>query len=165
MKILFLNIIITTCLYTFSHPIHVTVVNIEPNAKNALFEVSFKIFTDDLELAIFQHSNKNIGLTQNKPIQNIEHYLKNYINDNFKIILNGKKISFNKIIFVKYTIIEDATWIYLNFKISSKIYALEIYNNLLNDLYPDMTNLLIINWGNSEKVYTFAKNKTLIKIL
>lgn len=147
-----------------SHPVHITVTNIEPNVSKACFEVSIKIFTDDLEAAIAQELKSNIGLIANNPLKNISEIFLQYIDKHFAIIINNKKIPLSKIKFIKYTIVENATWLYFEYKISNKIQQLSIYNDLLNHLYPDMTNLVIINWNNYEQGLTFTKSKTTITI-
>lgn len=149
-------------LYFFgsAHPVHITITNIEPNASNACFDVAIKIFTDDLEHGIVQQLNKNIGLIAKNPSDDIHKLFLSYINTNFKIIINNKPIEASKIKFVKYTIVDDATWLYFEYKIPSKITKITIYNNLLNHLYPDMTNLVIIKWNQQEQGLTFTKNIT-----
>lgn len=147
-----------------AHPVHITVVNIEPNASKAVFEVSFKIFTDDLEQAVLLHTGININLTQNKPIQNVNELLHNYVTSKFSIIINDKSIPPQKIKVVNYSIVNDATWIYVEFPIANKIKTLTIQNDLLNHLYPDMTNLVIINWGNKQQGLTFTKHQTKLQV-
>lgn len=151
------------CSLTFSlpaHPVHITITNIEPNASKACFDVAIKVFTDDLEHGMVQQLNKNIGLVAESPSSDINELFLSYINNHFKILINGKAIASSKIKFIKYSIVEDATWLYFEFKIPSKIDQLSIYNNLLNHLYPDMTNLVIIKWNQQEQGLTFTKNKT-----
>ncbi len=145
---------------SFAHPIHITVTNIEPNASKACFEVSIKVFTDDLEHAISLQLKENIGLLNNKPSLNIAELFLQYINDEFKILVNSKEIHKSKVQFIKYTVIDNTTWLYFEFKIPSKIEQISIYNNLLNQLYPDMTNLVIIKWKQDEQGLTFTKNST-----
>ena len=163
-RILVSLLIINFFSFTHAHPVHITVVNIEPNITKAVFEVSFKIFTDDFEAAVFQKSGIHIGLTQNKPHSQCSELMKDYLVHEFNLYINDKAIPHNKIRFIKYSVVEDATWVYMEFQIPWKIKNLSIYNNLLNSLYPDMTNLVIINWGNSEQGFTFTKNNTTQKI-
>ncbi|MGQ9846321.1 MAG: DUF6702 family protein [Bacteroidales bacterium] len=146
--------------FGMAHPVHITITNIEPNASNTYFDVAIKIFTDDLEHGIAQQLNKNIGLIAKNPCKDIHKLFLSYINNNFKIIINNKPIEISKIKFVKYSIVDDATWLYFKYKIPSKIKKITIYNNLLNHLYPDMTNLVIIKWNQQEQGLMFSKNKT-----
>lgn len=160
MKFIIKLVFIILTINTFAHPVHITVTNIEPNVSKACFEVAIKIFTDDLEHGIVQQLNKNVGLLAQSPIKNINELFLSYINLNFKIKINGKAITEPRIKFIKYTIVDDATWLYFEFKIPSKINQISIYNNLLNNLYPDMTNLVIIKWNQQEQGLSFTKNKT-----
>lgn len=164
MKRLVLILFIFQLMCAYSHPVHVTVINIEPNAQKAVFEVSCKIFTDDLEQAVLQHTGVNVRLTQNNPIQNINELLHKYVTSKFSIIINDKNIPPQKIKLVNYSIVNDATWIYLEFPITNKIKTLAIQNDLLNHLHPDMTNLVIINWGNQQQGLTFTKHQTKLAV-
>jgi len=161
MKALY-NILILCLLPLFikAHPVHITVTNIEPNTIKACFEVSIKIFTDDLEQAIAQQLNKNIGLLAQQPSPDINKLFLSYINDHFKIKINDQYIHPSKVKFIKYSVVENATWLYFEFKIPNKINHISLYNNLLNHLYPDMTNLVIIKWNQQEQGLTFTKSQT-----
>jgi hypothetical protein len=149
----------------WSHPVHITITNIEPDAQKGVFEVSIKVFTDDLEHAILQQSQKNIGFIKNTPSMDSEKLILQYINTQFQILINNKPISSSKVKLTKYSNVENATWLYLEFRIPSKIQQLSIVNNLLNHLYPDMTNLVIIKWNENEQGLTFTKSKTKIDII
>ncbi|HNV96563.1 MAG TPA: hypothetical protein PKG63_08820 [Bacteroidales bacterium] len=166
MKRVFIYLIFCTLtLHALAHPVHITITNIEPNASKACFEVAIKVFTDDLEHGIVQQLNKNIGLIAKSPSSDINELFLLYINNHFKILINGKAITSSKIKFIKYSIVDDATWLYFEYKISSKINQLSVYNDLLNHLYPDMTNLVIIKWNQQEQGLTFTKNKTELSVL
>ncbi len=147
-----------------AHPVHVTVTNIEYNASKNIFEVSIKIFTDDLEHAVYLKEQKEIGLIKNSPVTEVEAYLLRYVYEQFQLFINNKPIALSNVKLTKYTSVENATWLYMEFNVPSKIKQLSIQNNLLNELFPDMTNLVIIHWNNNEQGLTFTKNKTRIDI-
>lgn len=160
MKQFFIILIFNVLTLNFiANPFHITITNIELNPSKACFEVCIKIFTDDLELAISQQLKENIGLINNQPASNIAELFLQYIHNEFKIFVNSKEIQKSKVKFIKYKVIDNATWLYFEFKIPSKIKQISIYNNLLNQIYPDMNNLVIIKWQQNEHGLTFTKNK------
>ncbi len=163
-RIIIYLIFFTLTITGFAHPVHITVTNIEPNTQKGVFEVSCKIFSDDLEKAVLFYTGVHINITQNKPVNNINELLHQYITSKFSIIINDKNIPPQKIKLVNYFMVNDATWIYLEFPITNKIKTLSIQNDLLNHLYPDMTNLVIINWGNKQQGFTFTKHQTKVQV-
>lgn len=146
------------------HPIHVTVTNIDFNSKQKAFDISMKLFLDDFQGVILKNSKVDLNLGKQAALENADDYIEEYISDNLKITLNENKLSQNKLKFVRKEINEGALWLYFSYQISGKIESIKIENNLLNDYYPDMTNLVIIKYNELESGYTLNKNKTSFKI-
>ncbi|MCX7955475.1 MAG: hypothetical protein N3A01_09865 [Bacteroidales bacterium] len=161
--ILFFNLLLLKFLkisFLIAHPVHVTITNVNFDESKLLFEIRIKIFSDDFENAILKKTGINVGLTSLTVNKNTEKYMIMYISENFNLYINDRKkpLITEKTKF-KYEIKEDATWIDISFNVKEKVKKIKIYNNLLNNLYDDMKNMLIINWKNQEKGIIFAKNK------
>lgn len=147
--------------WNYYHPVHITITNVDYYENESKFEIKIKIFSDDLENIIQKKTGINIGLTTLTISKKTEPYLIEYISENFNLFVNNKnKPLINKSSKFTYEIKDGAILIDVSIKISEKVRTLKIYNNLLNDLYDDMKNMLIINWKNQEKGIIFAKNKT-----
>ena len=146
------------------HPVHVTVTNIDFNSKQKTFDISTKLFLDDFQSVILKNSNVELNLGKTNVLVNADEYIKDYISDNIIITLNGNKLSSKKLIFIRKEISDGALWLYFSYELSGKIKNIEIENKLLNDYYPDMTNLVILKYNELESGYTLNKNNTTFKI-
>jgi len=146
------------------HPIHVTVTNIEFNLKEKAFDVSIKLFSDDLEGVILKNNNVSLNLGKPDEIKDADKFIEEYVRKNFSLLVNDDKFANKKLKIVKRETNEGSLWLYFTYSLSKKIETLQVVNSLLNDYYPDMTNLVIIKINDSETGYTLNKNTTSFKI-
>jgi len=146
------------------HPIHVTVTNIDFNIKEKAFDVSIKLFPDDFEGIILKKYNVALNLGKPNEKEDANKFIEEYIRNNFNILVNDDKFANRKLKMVKREINEGSLWLYFTYSLSKRIGTLQVVNSLLNDYYPDMTNLVIIKFNDSETGYTLNKNTTSFKI-
>lgn len=146
------------------HPVHVTVTNIDFNAKQRSFDISIKIFTDDVEGAIQKNHNVSLFLGKTNENKEADKFLEEYIRNNFNISINSDNFAERKMKMVRKEMSEGALWIYFSYSITKKIETLQVQNSLLNDYYPDMTNLVIIKVNETETGYSLNKSTTSFKI-
>jgi len=132
-----------------AHPVHVALTSIDYQADRQEFNVSFKIFYDDLQFIIAE--KYNVALKLDKPDENPDEktYLGKYISENFKFIVNGNR----KLVpeFTGKNINEKAIWLYYRIPCSSPVRQVYIYNTVMMDMYGDQTDLLIFKYGKFEK--------------
>lgn len=146
------------------HPVHVTVTNMDFNAKQRSFDISIKIFADDVEGAIQKKQNVSLFLGKSNENKEADKYLEEYIRNNFNLSINSDKFAERKLKMVRKEMSEGAAWLYFTYSISGKIKTLQVQNSLLNDYYPDMTNLVIIKVNETETGYSLNKGNTSFKI-
>lgn len=160
-----LYIILILILFNFflikvkAHPIHITIVNFNILYDERKIEINIKIFSDDLELAIYKETGINIGLTNNNKISNANELIFNYITKKIKIQLNKEKrnyLNYSKKLRIEHD--EQTTKIDIEFHYKTNLKSLTIYNDLLNEIYDDMKNLVIINWKKEEVGIIFDKD-------
>lgn len=166
MKLFLFNIFIIIQIHCLAlHPIHVSVTNIDFNKTDKAFDISIKLYLDDFQNTILKNKNVSLNLGKIDELKNANDYICEYIKSNFSITLNNNnRISNKNLTFNKRKIDDGSLWLYFTFKLSKKIESLEIYNNILNDYYPDMTNLIIIKYNNLENGYSLNKHTTSFKI-
>jgi hypothetical protein len=153
-----------TLLGNSMHPIHVTVTNIDFNLKDKAFDVSIKLFPDDFEGIISKKYNVFLNLGKPNETENANKIIEEYVRNNFSILVNDDKFANKKLKLIKKEINEGSLWLFFNYSLSKKIETLQVFNSLLNDYYPDMTNLVIIKLNDSETGYSLNKNTTSFKI-
>ena len=75
------------------HPIFVSVLNIEQNAKSNSLEVSCKIFTDDFEKALRKTYHTHIDLLDANAKASMDKYINDYVQRHLKIYVNSNTMS------------------------------------------------------------------------
>lgn len=146
--------------FTFAHPLHLSMSSLSVD-KNNNAKLTVKLFSDDLERAIFQHSKVNVDLQNDSLLSGALPATADYIlsqmkisADNLPIILKAVGIEKN----------HEACWIHFSGKISN-FKVLEIKNNLMNSLFRDQRNLLIVSRNSKDIALRFDKNKTRERVL
>ncbi len=158
MNILLVFLSLFTC--NAMHPVHLSVTNVEYFNKGKYFEISVRLFLNDLEKNLDANNNIILNIGKNNEDKNANIYITNYVANNLIFTLNGEKIPLNKYNLTKKKI-EDLT-IWLTFKIRYKpiFNNVKITNTLMFDLYPDQKNMLIFTINNNQMAFDFNKNKT-----
>lgn len=141
------------------HDYHVSVTKMEFNAPQQSFEVSIRIFTDDLELGLSQENNGRQFTVQNKD-QN-DPYIEKYIDQHFNLFSAKKKF---KISYIGKEQEADATWIYLEIPFQGTLEGLKLQNSILTDTYNDQMNMLNLKMNQLTKTILFKKGK-LVQLL
>ena len=145
--LLFKNILLIIFFWAaMLHPLHFSVTNIEYNKDKKSFDISLKIFTNDLENVINKKYGEKLNLAKDDKNKNSDKLIKKYISNHFSIIIDGKKMNKKKFIFkdIKYN--ENSTWIYYEYKKVKKIKTVSIYNSILMDIFNDQTSLIIFKY-------------------
>lgn len=142
-------------LFAFSgeryHPIHVSVLNIEYNLKKSTVDMSLKVYTADLELAIAH--NYNIALNLGKPneISSSVAKLQPYMSASLKLTINNLE---NQQIQIKSKENDgEATRLFFSIPVVGKLKNLLIKDLMLMDVFEDQTNLVIVVLNGKEQGY------------
>lgn len=132
-----------------SHPVHVSVCNIE--IKGDTLTLAMKFFQDDFQLAIEHNFGKviDLGKADHSPARGM---IENYLTTMFTISLNKKDTL--RLNYLKSEINEDAIWFYYNCEVR-QLKKLIIHNALLLDIYDDQTNLVIVSFNGKQNGYRF----------
>jgi len=157
-------LLVSGLLANLFHPVHVGIVNMEYNTDSGVFELSFKIFRDDFQQAMNKKITPGIDLSErNSTIDNQkQNKINQYIADNFKLFSNGKEM--DGPVFDSLRITDDAVWLYYRIKFPDSVQKISILNSVLMDIYPDQTNLLILNYRGKEDGYQFISHQPRIDI-
>lgn len=128
------------------HPFYVSVTEIKFN-KNNTAAISCRLFTDDLQNALFKLYKVKTGL--NKKDTSLNTVLQKYFKDRLLINTANKNLSLHCI---GYEIEEEATWCYFeaNGVNNNKI---SVTNSLLYDFLPEQSNLIHCYVNNERKSF------------
>lgn len=120
-----------------AHPFFVSVTEMRSDSKKQTFTVSCRMFTDDLQTAIFKlYAHKG---ELDKADGSANTVLEKYITERIAIKVAGKDVAFT---FVGYETEEEATWCYLEATTFPGTGKVEITNKLLFDFIEGQTNLI-----------------------
>jgi hypothetical protein len=141
------------------HDFHTSITEMRYNVKEKTFEISLRLFTDDLEkaLSIANQNQKIVLLNNDKNDGLVEQYIRKY----FSVInTKNQKLSYQYIGKEKEG---DATWIYLEMPVNESVSGYKLQNNVLIDTFDDQTNIVNIFVQNQKKSYLFtAKNRAFV---
>jgi hypothetical protein len=152
MNTLSLFILLKLCLF---HPVHVSYTHIDMDSETGSVNLIFKFFADDLQLLMVHVYETEVTLEPDKPLSEKEVKLMGqYLSNAFSI--REKEGPTLILDFVRKEQYEDFVW--LHYKGASVINAdkgLILINSIMQDLYYDQTNLVILTTGKMEKGFRF----------
>ncbi|TAE27514.1 MAG: hypothetical protein EAZ92_09365 [Candidatus Kapaibacterium sp.] len=151
----------TTYHHRHAHPIHASVTALDYNATTKSFELSCKIFADDLETVLKQSSGVQVMLGSAKEVKNINEILEQYFRKHLAFRADGKPLVAWK--FLGKELEGEAVWCYIEIPISNVLNTipkqLHIQNSVLMELYDDQTNLVNAQIGSVRRSTLLRKNK------
>ena len=155
-----INYIILYFLFSI-HPIYISVIEI--NSKDNNLEIVFKIFRDDLEDGIKNNLGKNVSIDTQSKLELNNKIIQEYLNTVSSIKVNDEKKEF----FFSDFLLENER-IKINAKISNNfsIDRIEIYNEILIDVFSNQKNVIFFNIYNqlNNDVLDKSKKKTVLII-
>lgn len=155
MGTLILTVFLT--LFSFLHPVHVSLLNIDIEPVTGDIQVVFKLFSDDFERIILQKYDVQLAITQKvDPGEKIE-AVNRYIEESFEMIINGKKIGNWK--FTRNDLDDLAIWLYYENKYQGDIESISLKDEVMMDLFDDQTNLVIVTYGDKQNGYRLNNKK------
>jgi hypothetical protein len=120
-----------------AHPFFISVTEIRSDSKKQTFQVSCRMFTDDLQEALYKLYQYKTELSAQET--GADAYLNRYISERLQINVGGKYVPLT---FVGYEIEEEATWCYLETTTFPGTGQAQVNNRLLYDFISGQTNLV-----------------------
>ncbi len=122
------------------HPIYISVVEI--NSKENNLEIVFKIFRDDLEDGIKNNLKKNVSIDSQSKVELNNKIIQEYLNTVISIKVNDEK---KELLFSDFFLENERIKINAKISNSSLIDTIEIYNEILIDVYSNQKNVIFFN--------------------
>ena len=139
-----------------AHDFHTSLTEMRYNTKSKTFEISLRVFTDDLQ-KVLSATNQNRKFTLENNDKN-DSLVEAYIRRHF-VVINPKNQKLN-INYIGKEKEGEATWVYLELPVNESINGSKIQNDVLIDMFDDQTNILNIFMQNQKKSYLYnVKNK------
>ncbi len=143
-----------------SHPIHVSIVNMDLLSDSNLINYSVCLYYEDLQSLINYKYNTLIDFShQERMTFKEQQSILEYLNSSFILTDSQNKPLSSE--FLHWKVEDDLVWFYFCVKEYTVPEKLTIENKLMTDLFSDQKNLLIINNGDLQQGYEFNKRNTL----
>lgn len=138
------------------HPFYVSVCQIDYNADTEALEISFRIFTDDLEQALESMGTERLRLGTEREFEKADLYIGRYLNRHVEIEINGQRVM---AAFLGKEVDSDATWCFVEIEKTPVIRSMTMTNTLLLEAFEDQVNLVHINAAGQKKSLIFNRQQ------
>lgn len=132
------------------HPFYMSVTEIEYKPQQKELQIACKIFMDDLEDALKAETKKSITLSDEKQKANHQALIYKYLQQHFKLIVDGKPVAYEMLGFEKE---QEAVWSYLVVKNVSVFKTATVYNDVLYQLREGQINIIHFKVNGSTQSY------------
>ncbi len=143
------------------HKFYVSLTEVRYNAETERFEVSMRIFPDDLDRALLERTGINTQLATELEHEVADSLLMVYLLENFTLQVNGEELGLE---YLGKEPESDAIWCYLE---SSKVVVPEtitVRNAILTEYFPDQVNIIQVYHGKWNKGLLLNRNENAGKL-
>jgi hypothetical protein len=133
-----------------NHDFHSSLAEIHYNAKSKSLEISLRVFSDDLDVALTKDNNRTIRVDATAAADPL---LKQYLGKHFAF--TDSKNARKPIVWVGKEIAVDVTWIYFEIPIAENLNGMRFENSILCELFEDQVNIVNLNYQNQKRTYLF----------
>jgi hypothetical protein len=162
--LLFLTVLLLSS-FTTVHKFYVSVTNINYSEKTDAFQITSRLFIDDLDALMKERYGIDAALGTEKESALADDYIQKYLKTKFVIELNEKTVAYDYI-GKKYD--NDVVIVYLEVpKIGlSTLNSMSIQNEILTDLYEEQKNLVHVKWKGKKKSFVLIRenNKGMLNL-
>lgn len=152
----FLGILFITFSSFGIHKFYVSIYQINYAQEKKMLEITSRIFIDDLNFVLEKKFKRKANIGEPTETEGDVLMMKNYIEDNFSIKINGKQ---RKINFLSKEIDNNVVVCYFNVKDISSITSIEIQNKALLELNSDQQNIIQTSINGKKKSLMFEGEK------
>ncbi|MFD3408097.1 DUF6702 family protein [Aquirufa sp. HETE-83D] len=150
-----LLVLFFSLLFPELHPFHSSVTEMSYNAKEQSWEISIRLFHDDLEQTLSSNLGKKYRMIPGDVAS--EKVLDAYLRKHFRFHA-GKQIT------TPYRWLgteqqQEAIWVYIEIPTSSDLAGSYLENSLFLDEFEDQTNLVSWSFQGTKKSYLFRKSQ------
>lgn len=147
---------------SFIHPFFVGVTEINWNSKNGKIGLSIKLFTDDLQEAVYK--SEKVKFQSLVKSESNKLAINQFILKHFSIKIVDKKMKYNALPLkmIGWEVEDEATWVYFEFegnKMSKKAKSIMVQNEILFENIPNQIHIVHCTKNGQRKSEQFSMNK------
>ena len=138
------------------HAIHMSLCEITYNADTHGLEMTFKLFTDDVEQALEAEGTGRLHLGEKNEQKEAGRYLARYLEKNFKIQVNNKWVVWK---YIGKEVESDVLWLYAEGTEIPPLKTVSITNTILTQIFDDQSNMVHVKTGKQKRVLLLNQAK------
>lgn len=136
------------------HPFHSSVGECIYNAKDKVWEISIRLFLDDLEQGLTAFKGKRFVFQEDPQTDKV---LESYLRKHLGVRVNQQLTTPYR--YLGWEPVKDVIWVYVEVPTEQYLKGMYWENSLLAETFPDQTNLLHVARGEQKHSYLFQENK------
>ncbi len=151
--------------FTAAHKFYVSVTNVVYSEKSGSFQITSRIFIDDLENVLQERYGVSAKLATPEEVESTDFYIEKYLRAKFSLTLDDTTASYaflgkeydNDVIKL-YVEIEDVDL--------DAIKTLTIQNEVLTDLFEEQQNIVHVKWRGNKRSFVLLRenNKGMLNL-
>ncbi len=131
------------------HDFHTSLAEVSYNTSSKSFEVSLRVFTDDLERALSEANNiKDLRLEKGKKYNDL---IEKYLKEHFYLL--SPKNQKEPITFYDKELEVDITWLYFEIPFKKSLKGYHLHNSVMTELFGDQMNMVNVFYLKAKKTY------------
>lgn len=151
--------------FSVAHKFYVSVTNVKYSEKDTAFQITSRIFIDDMEELLSERFDITAKLATGEELENAQDYIKRYFLQKFVVEINGEKVDYT---FLGKTYDDDVIILYLEIpdvKLS-ETESIAIQNEILTDLFDEQQNIVHFKCKGQKKSFVLIRenNKGMLNL-
>ncbi|RMG17929.1 MAG: hypothetical protein D6730_23485 [Bacteroidetes bacterium] len=150
------SLLLVALLTGFSHPLYLSICQIYFNPQHKSLEISAKLFTEDLVLALENEGVGPLYLGEEREADSADVYIGAYLQKQLQIKVNGRPVNFR---YLGKEVELDVSWCYLEAEGVEEVKEIEITNRFFMELFEPQKNIVHVRVGKEEKSIMLQKGR------
>jgi hypothetical protein len=139
------------------HEFYVSITEIRYNAQRERFEISMRIFPDDLDRALLERNGIHTQLATALEHDLADSLLMLYLLEDFSLEVDGEELGLT---YLGKEAESNAIWCYLESSVRSAPETIKIRNRILTEYFPDQVNIIQVYRGKWNKGLMLDRNES-----
>lgn len=136
------------------HKEYYSLTEINYNKNDKALQMSMRLFTNDIDLALKKHFNKPTEIGTENEISDADKLLTLYLNQKFIIEVNNQIATYN---FVGKEFEKDVTYVYLEILDIKKVKNISVQNSVLTEIFNEQENIVKLHINDTNKSLILSK--------
>lgn len=153
---IFLILVLPFITIAAAHKFYVSVTNMEYDEEDQAFQITTRIFIDDLETALNARYEVDAQLASDQEIDESDALISKYLDTKISITINGQQRNFQ---FLGKEYKDDLVICYLelNDVILADLTSIEVKNDLLTEFFEEQQNVVHLKIGDTKKSFILVR--------